>query len=187
MLVSQSVKNFLDLWCCLSVSAGFGTDHRACFRRQPELCSNIGSVTRVLYPVHGVHSEKRRHYFRYTNDTTHQVFISDEEIERDILEAYRPLSSPDGVRNWTTIGPYSVIFRRLLGQREVWVETPVYHFSVTANAKKVDKAGKDQSYYYGDLGGLRWWFKGRSSSPRVRFGNTTKASKYSFFYRWHVT
>lgn len=104
------------------------------------------------------------------------MVITDEEIESDVLEAYRPLSSPDGVDNWTTLGKYSVVFRRLLGQREVWVETPVHHFSVTANAKKVDKGGKNQSYYYGDLGGLRWWFKGRSSAPRVRFGNTTEAS-----------
>lgn len=105
----------------------------------------------------------------------HEVVIADEEIERDILEAYRPLSSPDGVENWTMLGPYSVVFRRLHGQRAVWVETSVYHFSVTANAMKVDKGRKDQSCYYGDLGGLRWWFKGRSSAPRVRFGNTTKA------------
>ena len=104
-----------------------------------------------------------------------QVVITDEEIERDILEAYRPLASPDGVESWTVLGTYSVVFRRSLGQREVWVETPLYHFSTTANAKKIDKAGKNQSYYYADLGGLRWWFKGRSSAPRVRFGNTTKA------------
>ncbi len=103
------------------------------------------------------------------------MFISDDEIERDILEAYRPVSSPNGVENWTTLGPYSVVFRRILGQREAWVETPVYHFSKIANARKIDKAGKDQSYYLADLGGLRWWFKGSSSAPRVRFGNTTKA------------
>lgn len=103
------------------------------------------------------------------------MIIAEEEIERDILEAYRPLSSPDGVKNWTTLGNHSVVFRRLLGQREVWDEAPVYHFSTTANAMKIDKAGKNQSYYYGDLGGLRWWFKGRSSAPKVRFGNTTKA------------
>ncbi|CAN0237418.1 unnamed protein product [Scytosiphon promiscuus] len=115
-------------------------------------------------------------------DGSEQVFIEDEEIERDILEAYRPLSSSDGVENWTTLGPYSVIFRRLLGQREVWVETPVYHFSVTTNAMKVGKASKNQSYYYGDLGGLRWWFKGRSSAPRVRFGNTTKNHYATFTY-----
>ena len=111
----------------------------------------------------------------YAASNTKQVVITDEEIERDILEAYRPLSSPDGVGNWTCIGPYSVVFRLELGQRGVWVETPVYHFSVTANAMKVDKAAKNQSYYYADLGGLRWPFKGRSSAPRVRFGNTTKA------------
>lgn len=104
-----------------------------------------------------------------------QIVVTDEEIERDILEAYRPLSNPDGMENWTCIGPYSVVFRRLLGQREVWVETPVYHFSTTANAMKVDKAARNQSYY-GDLGGLRRWFKERSSAPRVRFGNTTEAS-----------
>ena len=108
------------------------------------------------------------------------MVITDEEIEHDVLEAYRPLSSPDGVGNWTSLGAYSVVFRRRLGQREVWVETPVHHFSVTANAKKVDKGGKNQSYYYGDLGGLRWWFKGRSSAPRVRFGNTTEARGCSF-------
>lgn len=113
--------------------------------------------------------------------------ITDEEIEHDILEAYRPVSSPDGVEAWTTLGPYSVAFRRLLGQREVWVETPVHHFSVIANAMKVDKARQNQSYYYGDLGGLRWWFKGRSSAPRVRFGNTTKARKISCDSEKHLT
>lgn len=109
---------------------------------------------------------------------TTQVVITDEEIERDILETYRPLSSPDGVENWTTLGPYSVVFRRLHGQREVWVETwvetPVYHFSSFANAMKTGKAG-NQSYYYGDMGRLSWWFKGRSSAPSVRLGNATKA------------
>ncbi|CAN0404888.1 unnamed protein product, partial [Ectocarpus sp. 8 AP-2014] len=63
---------------------------------------------------------------------------------------------------------------RLLGEREVWVETPVNHFSVFSNAMKTDKGGKNQSYYYGDLGGLMWRFKGRSSVPKVRFGNETK-------------
>lgn len=103
------------------------------------------------------------------------MVVNDEEIERDILEVYRPLSSPDGVENWTTLGAYSVVFRQVLRQREVWVETPVNHFSVTANARKIDKAGNNQSYYLADLDGLRWSFKGRSSAPGVRFGNTTKA------------
>ena len=114
------------------------------------------------------------------------MVISDEEIERDVRETYRPLSSPDGVKNWTSLGPYSVVFRRLLGQREVWVETPVYHFSITANAMKIDKGGKNQSYYYADLGGRRWWFKGRSPAPRVRFGNTTKARlRNASVFSWH--
>eukprot|EP00752_Nemacystus_decipiens_P013425 g11888.t1 len=115
-------------------------------------------------------------------DGSDQVVISDDEIERDILEAYRPLSSADGVENWTSLSVYSVVFRRVLGQREVWVETPVYHFSVTANARKIDKAGKNQSYYLADLGGLRWWFKGRSSAPGVRFGNTTQNHYATFTY-----
>lgn len=105
--------------------------------------------------------------------TTQVGVVTDEEIEHDILDTYKPLSSPDGVDNWTCLGPFSVVFRRWLGQREVWVETPVYHFSITANAMNVDKAG-NQSYFYGDLGRSRWSFKGRSSVPRVRFGNTTK-------------
>lgn len=108
------------------------------------------------------------------------MVIADEEIERDVLEAYRPLSSPDGVDNWTSLGKYTVVFRRLHGQREVWVETPVYHFSVTANAMKNHNGGKGQSYFYGDLGGLRWRFKGRSSAPKVRFGNTTEARSVLF-------
>ena len=102
--------------------------------------------------------------------------VTDEEIERDVLEAYTPLTSPDGVNNWTKHGSYSVVFRRVLGQREVWVETPVKYFSVKSNAKKIDKAAKGQSYYIGDLGGWRWGFKGQSSVPIVRFGNNTKAS-----------
>lgn len=106
-----------------------------------------------------------------------QVVITDEEIERDVLEVYRPLTSSDGVNNWTTHGPYSVVFRRLRGQREVWVETPVTHFSVKSNAKKIDRAAKGQDYYYRDLGGWRWGFKGRSSVPIVRFGNNTTVSE----------
>ncbi|CAM9227605.1 unnamed protein product [Ectocarpus sp. 12 AP-2014] len=124
---------------------------------------------------------KLRFFLGYVDESTpagegsDQVAVSDEEIEHDVLQTYRPLTSPDGVEDWTTLGPYSVIFRRPLGEREVWVETPVNHFSVTANAMKTDKGGKNQSYYYGDLGGLMWRFKGRSSVPKVRFGNTTKA------------
>ena len=102
--------------------------------------------------------------------------ITDEEIERDVLEAYRPLTSPDGVNDWTTHGEYSVVFRRVQAPREVWVETPVTHFSVKSNAKKIDKGAEGQSYYYGNLGGWRWGFKGRSSVPVVRFGNNTQAS-----------
>ncbi|CAM9472731.1 unnamed protein product [Ectocarpus fasciculatus] len=123
---------------------------------------------------------KLRFFLGYVDESTpagegvDQVAISDEEIERDVLKTYTPLTSPDGVEDWTTLGPYSVMFRRQLGEREVWVETPVNHFSVTANAMKTDKGAKNQSYYYGDLGGLRWWFKGRSRVPKVRFGNTTK-------------
>lgn len=60
---------------------------------------------------------------------------------------------PDGVEDWTSVGKHSLVLRRLLGQREVWVETPVHHFSVTANAMKMDKGRNDQSYYYEDLGG----------------------------------
>lgn len=104
------------------------------------------------------------------------MVIADEEIERDIREVYRPLSSSDGVENWNSLGEYSVVFRPLPGQREVWVETLVHHFSVTTNAMKVDK--NDQSYFYRDLGRLRWWFKG-SSAPVARFGNTTEASVFS--------
>ncbi|CBN78661.1 conserved unknown protein [Ectocarpus siliculosus] len=123
---------------------------------------------------------KLRFFLGYVDESTpageglDQVAVSDEEIERDILKTYRPLTSPDGVGDWTTLGPYSVICRRQLGEREVWVETPVNHLRVFSNAMKTDKGGKNQSYYYGDMGGLRWWFKGRSSVPKVRFGNTTK-------------
>ncbi|CAM9423661.1 unnamed protein product [Ectocarpus fasciculatus] len=129
---------------------------------------------------------KLRFFLGYVDESTSagerldQVLVSDEEIERDVLKTYRPLTSPDGVEDWTTLGPYSVIFRRQLGEREVWVETPVNHFSVTANAMKTDKGAKNQAYYYGDLGGLRWWFKGRSRVPKVRFGNTTKEHYATF-------
>ena len=109
-----------------------------------------------------------------------QVVITDGEIERDVLEEYKPLTSPDGVNNWTTHGRYTVFFRRVSGQREVWVETPVTHFSVKSPAKRIDKGTEGQSYYYGDLGGRRWGFKGPSSVPVVRFGNNTEASDARF-------
>eukprot|EP00903_Cladosiphon_okamuranus_P015149 g14007.t2 len=115
-----------------------------------------------------------------------RMVTTDEEIERDILETYRPLTSPDGVDNWTALGKYLVVFLRLLGQREVWVETPVCHFSAEANAIKVVKGGENQSHLCRDVGVLRRWFKGRSSAPRVRFGNTVKHAQASSESEFHA-
>eukprot|EP00752_Nemacystus_decipiens_P015533 g13859.t2 len=107
-------------------------------------------------------------------DGSDQDVVADEDIEREILETYRTLSSPDGENNWTTLGSNSVVVRRLDGEREVWLETPVYHFSTITKAMKAGKSGNNQSYFYEDLGTSRWGWKGSSSVPKVYFGNTTK-------------
>lgn len=105
--------------------------------------------------------------------------VEDTDIERYIFESYRPLTSPDGQRDWTVMEPYSVVFRLVEGQREVWAETTLSHFSTKANGIKIkgydDFKHGDSTYYYGDMGGyLTRRFKGGSPTPKVRFGNATR-------------
>ena len=116
--------------------------------------------------------------------------VDDRDIERHVLEAYRPLTSPDGVRDWTVLGHYSVLFpTQALGDREVWVEIGLNHFCTVANGVKTavvpnipgyrnDKPS-ERPYYTGDIGGLfgmlRRRLKGRTAPPMVRFGNATQA------------
>lgn len=105
--------------------------------------------------------------------------VEESDIEKHILESYRPLTSPDGKHNWTVLEPYIVVFRVVEEQREVWVATPVNHFS-KANGIKIkgydDLKHWDPTYYYGDMGGsLMRRFRGQPVAPKVRFGNATKA------------
>lgn len=109
--------------------------------------------------------------------------VDDTDIEKYVLETYRPLTSPNGMDGWAVLNPYSVLFPPpVLGNREVWVEIALCHFCIVANAIKVaDNAmkvegGATKSYLYEDVGRSRWRLpKGRPSVPRVFFGNTTKA------------
>lgn len=109
----------------------------------------------------------------------------DKDIESHILEAYRPLTRPDGHDDWTVLGPYSVVFRLVDGQREVWAETPLKHFSRVASGVQVDIKGYSDTrhtkkdYYYGSMGGgLTRRIMGQPSTPMVRFGNATEARWY---------
>lgn len=106
--------------------------------------------------------------------------VEEADIENHILESYRPLTSPDGKHNWTVLEPYLVVFRMVEEQQEVWVETPITHFSTRANGIKIkgydDLKHGDSTYYYGDMGGsLMRRFRGQPMAPKVRFGNATKA------------
>lgn len=108
-----------------------------------------------------------------------------------MLETYRPLTSPDGVNDWTVLGHYSVLFPPpALEGREVWVEVALNHFCTVANGVRTaivpnipgynnDKPS-DRPYYTGDIAGLfgrlRRKLKGGSAPPMVRFGNATQAS-----------
>lgn len=117
-----------------------------------------------------------------------EQIVSDKDIEKYVLEVYRPLTSPNGAEHWTVLGPYTVIFRPVLGEREVWVEVALSHFcTVTHGVKMVavnipgynSNKPSEQSYYKGDIGGLfgtlRRKIKGKTATPVVRLGNATQA------------
>eukprot|EP00752_Nemacystus_decipiens_P017613 g15785.t1 len=115
--------------------------------------------------------------------------VDDEDIVKHVLETYRPLTSPDGVKDWTVLGHYSVLVPpRGLVDREVWVEIALTHFCIVANGVntavvpnipgyKHDQPS-DLPYFTGDMAGvfgmLRRRLKGRSAPPMVRFGNATQ-------------
>ncbi|CAN0127637.1 unnamed protein product [Scytosiphon promiscuus] len=116
--------------------------------------------------------------------------VEDEDIEKYVLETYRPLTSPNGSEDWTVLEPYSVLFPPpVLGDREVWVETALCHFCFVANAKKVVanamkvEGAETSSYLYDDVGRSRWRLpKGRPSVPRVFFGNVTENNAVFTYY-----
>ena len=111
----------------------------------------------------------------------HVQAVEDSDIENYIIETCSPLTSPDGQHEWTVVGSYTVVFRSVDDEREVWAETPVRHFSKYTNGIRIEgysdsKHGK-RTYYYGDIGGFltRIRRKGASATPKVRFGNATQA------------
>ncbi|CAB1106731.1 unnamed protein product [Ectocarpus sp. CCAP 1310/34] len=122
--------------------------------------------------------------------------VNDEDIEKHILETYRPLTSPDGVGNWTALEPYTVHFRSpVLGGREVWVEIALKHFCTVANGTKTavvpnipgynHKKSGNLPYLKGDIGGLfgplrRKVSREKSARPMVRLGNATQASRTEY-------
>lgn len=115
--------------------------------------------------------------------------VDDQDIEKYILETYRPLTSPNGAENWTVLGRYSVHFPPpVLGDREVWVEIAVNHFCTVANGISVavvpnipgyPNKPSNRPYYKKEIGGLfgtlRRKFRDKSATPTVRLGNVTKA------------
>lgn len=120
--------------------------------------------------------------------------MGDEDIEKYVLETYRPLTSPDGKENWTSMQPFSVLLPPPVhGKQGVWVETALYHFSCKAIAKRIanriprnlvklgrtfiGKRAQKASYIYGrwvptsiKLGG------GDSRKRMVMLGNMTQVS-----------
>lgn len=99
----------------------------------------------------------------------------------------------DGEEHWTALGSYSVVFRPVLGEREVWVETLLNHFCTLANGVGMhsldvvpnipgfkNNSSVDQPYFKGYIGGLfgvlKRKIKGTSATPVVRFGNAIQAS-----------
>ena len=105
----------------------------------------------------------------------------DEAIKKTVREWYTPLSSPDGEGDWVSLGPYAVKYRHEGKDREVWVETPLRHFSEVANGFKTNIPGykhKEHArdhYYYGDISWLPRRMRSRTANLRVRFGNATQA------------
>lgn len=65
---------------------------------------------------------------------------NEDDIKKYVLDTYRPLTSPDGKGNWTNMQPFSVLFSPYVdGERGVWVETTLSHFSFKAIATKIVK------------------------------------------------
>jgi len=126
----------------------------------------------------------------------------EEEIKKQVLAKYRPLTSPDGKTGWKALSPYSVLFPpAVCGDREVWVEIALNHFCTVTNAVKVKIPGYEHNpsdeapYFKADFPGFRdrakeCFTKGKgrggsakpktSSKPMVRFGNATQARIYLF-------
>lgn len=117
----------------------------------------------------------------------HGQVVDNKEIENYVLETYRPLTSRNGLEDWTILGHYSVLFRSVDGDQEVWVETALEHFCDVANGVQIitpsipgykSEKRTNQPYYKGDIGGLfgalRRKVKGASATPMVRFGNATQ-------------
>lgn len=109
--------------------------------------------------------------------------MDEEEIKKQVLAKYRPLTSPDGKTGWKALSPYSVLFPpAVLGDREVWVETALNHFCTVTNAMKVRIPGYEHSksdeapYYKADFPGARDRTQGLKGKrkPMVRFGNATE-------------
>ena len=117
----------------------------------------------------------------------HEQVLDNDGIEKYVLETYRPLTSPNGVEDWTVLRRYTVLVPPpVLGEREVWVETDVHHFCTLANAMKVAERGlaktetKNHSYLYQDVA-TRWRFRVKSHPPVPTFciGNATGAREES--------
>lgn len=121
--------------------------------------------------------------------------VSDNDIEKYVLETYRPLMKRDGMEGWTALEPYTVVFRPLLAEREVWVEAALNHFCTVANGVTVqsldvvpnipgfkNNTSSNQPYYRGHIGGLfgvlKRKVKGSSETPVVRFGNAIQARSF---------
>eukprot|EP00903_Cladosiphon_okamuranus_P021121 g19402.t1 len=94
--------------------------------------------------------------WRSSSRNTQIQAVDDADIETYVMNRTDPLASPDGKQDWTVMEPYSVVFRLVQGQREVWVETTLRHYSTDANGSRIkgydDFTRGNSTYYYGDMG-----------------------------------
>lgn len=93
-------------------------------------------------------------------------------MEEYLRKEYEPLISPDG-ENWRMLPPFNVIFKNYKGrEREVWLETRLYHFSMGSIGKVLRKQ-PDFKFFEGFM---PWRMRFFGRSQEVIFGNATEAS-----------
>ncbi|CAN0080015.1 unnamed protein product [Ectocarpus fasciculatus] len=116
--------------------------------------------------------------------------LDNEGIKKYVLETYKPLTSPNGVENWTVLGQYTVLFPPpVLGEPEVWVETDLHHFCFLANAMILAEKGlaeiktQNHSYLYQDVAsGWRRRVKDHPRVPTFCIGNATESTAVFLYY-----
>lgn len=80
------------------------------------------------------------------NTSTYSLYQQDDysgdAVEGYLREMYEPLTSADG-RDWRMLPPFNVQFKASLTKgEEIWLETPIYHFSEGAIGQVISKKSK---------------------------------------------